>query len=396
MVPANRQAAAVASSPLRVLALMESTQVGGPAKNLIQMATIGRQPPPGVCGLEVAFVTFQRGGAPETPFMQAVRKAGLPLHLLREERRFDLGPLQQLRALAREWQPHVVQTHNIKSHFFMRIVGLPRTYPWVAFQHGYTNTDWKDRTYSLVDRWSLPGAHRVVAVCQAFAERLEQDAGVRHERLRVQHNSVRTFVRPAPEDIAALRDHWKLGNDLAILVVGRLSFEKGHADLIEALPALARQVPHGWRIVLAGDGPERANLETQATRLGVRDKLVLAGHQQDLRMYYGMADLLALPSHTEGSPNVVLEAMAVGLPMAAAKVGGVPEILTHEVDALLLPSRDPQAMAAALARLLTDEPLRQRLGSTAQRLAAERYSPEAKYADRIALYEELLRERARQ
>ncbi len=371
-------------SPIRVLALMEASVVGGPSKNLIQMARFGKQ-------VDLSLVTFQRGSS--NAFVTAAREAGISVHVLQERRRFDLAPLQQLRSVVEQVRPHILQSHNIKSHLFVHILGLHKSYPWIAFQHGYTQTDLKDRIYNQVDRWTLPHAHRIVTVCQAFAKRLEL-RGIRRDRIRVQHNSVGPFVASPAEEVAELRRRWNLGDASVILAVGRLSFEKGQADLVRAAAVLKQlnlEVP--WRFVLAGDGPELDSLQRLAASLDVTERLVFAGHQTNLQPYYSMARILALPSHSEGSPNVILEAMAAGLPIVATSVGGVPEILAHEQTGLLVPSGDSSAMAEGLARLLKNPALASTLAIAAQRRAASSYSPEAKYRSLVAIYEELLRER---
>ncbi len=376
--------------PIRVLALMEASVVGGPAKNLIQTGKLGAQAGSGLPGLELSIVTFQRGSS--NAFADSAREAGLDVHVLQERGRFDTAPLEQLKSVVEQVRPDIVQSHNIKSHLFVRLLGLHKRYPWIVFQHGYTATDLKDRIYNQVDRWTLPQAHRVVAVCQAFAKRLEM-RGIASERIRVQHNSVRPFVPSSAEEVAKLREQWHVGDEDIILAVGRLSFEKGQADLVRAVAELSRRrMERPWRLMLVGEGPESAGLRTLAASLGVADRVVFAGQQSEMRPYYSMAHVLALPSHSEGSPNVVLEAMAAGLPIVATSVGGVAEILTHEQTGLLVPARDSASMMEGLARLLEDPGFSRTLATRAGQHAAEAYSPEAKYRSLLAIYDDLLRE----
>ena len=112
-----------------------------------------------------------------------------------------------------------------------------------------------------------------------------------------------------------------------------------------------------------------------------------------MRPFYALADVLALPSHSEGSPNVLLEAMASGLPVAATAVGGVPEIVSDGESALLVAPSDPNAMASALARLLKDEEFARRLASNARSLVAAHYTPDAYARSLTGLYREVWRAR---
>jgi len=273
----------------------------------------------------------------------------------------------------------------------VRLLGLHRKYPWVAWNHGYTATSRLDRAYTKLDRWSLRGAYRVVTVCRPFAEQLER-LGVQPDRITILHNSVKPFV-PLPEEaVQSVRHELGLADDEAVILsVGRLSREKGHADLIRAAAALeAMSGAPRFRVVIVGDGPERERLAQLASRLGIEKRITFAGFQRDTKPYYAMATVMAVPSHSEGSPNVVLEAMAAGLPIAANAVGGVPEILEENVTGLMVPPRNPEAMAKALLRILSDGELRGRLGAAAQARAESSHTPEAYRRTLVEFYRKTL------
>jgi glycosyltransferase involved in cell wall biosynthesis len=169
--------------------------------------------------------------------------------------------------------------------------------------------------------------------------------------------------------------------------VGRLSREKAQADLIEAAAFMRREGSQAnVRFVVAGDGHDRQKLQDMARSLLVEDWFIFAGQVADLVPYYTMADLVVMPSHTEGSPNVLLEAMAAGVPIIATAVGGVPEIVENEKQALLVEKRNPAALARAIDQLLNDASLRKRL-SEAARQSISSYSPEAYYDSILSLYQ---------
>lgn len=371
---------------------MESYTITGPAKNLIEFACQARQPDPDIPPVEVVIVTFERGRAGgSNAFIDGARAAGLTVEVISERRRFDLGVIPQLKAIVHRCRPDILQSHNVKSHLLVRLSGLPRTYPWIAFHHGYTATDRKDRLYNQCDRWSLRGAGRIVAVCAAFSRRLEA-MGIPAGRIAVRHNMVKPFAGVPPAQVSELRARLGIGPQVpVVLSVGRLSAEKGHLDLLEAAGRVRRGRPDlSFRVVLAGGGPERDRIARRASELGLDDILILAGHQADVRPFYSMAGVLALPSHSEGSPNVLLEAMSAGVPVAATAVGGTPEIATHGETALLVAPRDPAAMAAALERLLTDPVLGRRLAEAARLRVAARYTPQAYRRSLTAIYQDVL------
>jgi len=151
----------------RVVAVIEAVTVTGPAKNLLRFAARARSS----TAAEISILTFNRSQQ-SNPFLDAARSAGLEADVIDERFRFDPGVMGQLTALLQRRSPDIVQTHGVKAHFLVRAGGLARRYPWIAFHHGYTAEDLKMRLYNQLDRWSLPGADRVVTVCTPFAEAL--------------------------------------------------------------------------------------------------------------------------------------------------------------------------------------------------------------------------------
>jgi glycosyltransferase involved in cell wall biosynthesis len=180
-------------------------------------------------------------------------------------------------------------------------------------------------------------------------------------------------------------------NARVALAVGRLSSEKGHRDLVSAVAKIKASRPAlNLCVVIVGDGPERSAVEQFANKLGVRSVIVMAGQQNDVRPFYGIADVFALPSHSEGSPNVLLEAMAARLPIVTTAVGGSVELVTNNLNALLVQPRDTEALARALERVLCDAELAARLARSAE-ITSRQYTPEAYARSMVALYEKTLK-----
>ena len=377
---------------IRVLTLIESSTVTGPSRNLIEFGKLAANPEPGLPIVEVIVATYQRGPG-ESPLAVTAKNAGLSVFTISERRRWDTKVFPQLRQMIAQCQPDILESRNVKSHFLVRMLGLHRKCRWVAWNHGYTATNWLDRAYSQLDRWSLRGAYRVVTVCGSFADKLES-RGIDRDRITVLHNSVKPFVAPPLEQVRRVQHSLGLQDEAVILAVGRLSYEKGIADLLRAVTVLSntKGVPN-FRLVLVGDGPEREALARLASRLGIEGKLTMAGFQRDTKPYYSLATLMAVSSHTEGSPNVVLEAMAAGLPIAATAVGGIPEILEEGLTGLMVPPRNPDAMASAILRILTDPEMRLRLGAAARLRAESNFTPEVYKRSLVEFYQKTLESR---
>ena len=194
----------MSTDAIRVLALMESTNVSGPAKNIIEFARRARTSENGRRPVQLSLITYVRD-ADDSEFVVAAREAGITTFPIRERRAFDTSAIAQLKDIVVKCNPDILQSHNIKSHFYVRLNGLYKRYPWIVFNHGYTTIDLKDRAYAQFDRWSLRRAFRVVAVCGPFAKRLT-GRGVKADCIKIQHNSVKPFNEPAPEQVVAIRE----------------------------------------------------------------------------------------------------------------------------------------------------------------------------------------------
>jgi glycosyltransferase involved in cell wall biosynthesis len=384
---------------IQLLAVVEASTVTGPAKNLLEFCRTGRHPADGNEGVEVSLVTFHRGsvsargGEAENEFVAAARKSGIFIAVLPEAKRFDRSVIEGVRAVAKTRKPDIVQSHSVKGHAVMRASGLWREHPWVAWHHAYTATDAKMHLYNQIDRWSLRVPQLVMTVNKPFVRDLER-IGVPSKRIRVLHNQARIGwnAHVLPQAIEDLKNRLDIDKgEKIVLAVGRFSLEKGHIDLIHAFADLCAKNPAmKVRLVLVGEGPERGNLENAAKKLGVAKKIVFAGQISDVGPYFALADAMALPSHGEGSPNVLLEAMAAGLPTVSTTVGGIPEIVQHEKSALLLEARDVGALTREMERILKDENLARSIAENALE-EAKKYAPEVRLQALLEIYRGIAR-----
>jgi len=160
-----------------------------------------------------------------------------------------------------------------------------------------------------------------------------------------------------------------------VLCVGRLSPEKGHHGLLQALSELHRTIPP-FRLTFIGDGPMRADLEARAQFLGLQDCVEFAGARAEEQVMEALsrAHVFVLPSLMEGLPVVLMEAMAHALPVVAPRVAGIPELVTDEGEGLLFAPSDWPALKLQLRRILTDPDLRKRLGGAGRVRIAEEFT----------------------
>lgn len=379
---------------MRILAVLEAATVTGPAKNLLEFARWSKSG-----GIDLTIVTFRRGAvAKDDAFLAAAERVGARVEIVSERSAFDLRTVAGLRAVVDRLQPDVVQTHAMKSHFLGRLAGFGNATPWVAFHHGYTFDDTRVLFYNALDHWSLRKPQAVVTVSLPFIGQLE-GKGVRRERISVLHNAIDPKwgerVRAAELRSATRQKLGLAADEQAVLIVGRLSKEKSHLGLLEALRSVRDAGLGKTKLLVVGRGPAQPVIEERLRALKLEQQVVMVGQVSDVAPYYAAADVAVLASVTEGSPNALLEAMAARLPVVATAVGGIPEIVTSEQSALLVPASDTPALASALRRMLSDAGLRERLAGEALRVVLERHSPDSRARALVAIYEKVRGKAAR-
>ncbi len=179
------------------------------------------------------------------------------------------------------------------------------------------------------------------------------------------------------------------GNDIVCIFVSRLVPIKGHQYLISAIPEVLGNVPSA-KFVLVGDGELKDELEQQASNLGVKDSVIFTGLRHDVPELLAMSDLFVLSSINEGMGRVLVEAMAVGLPVVATRVGGVPDVVVDGETGILVPSHSSNALASAIVKLLKDKNMRKRMGEAGRRRVNPAFGVEAMVRNIGNVYEELI------
>ncbi len=244
----------------------------------------------------------------------------------------------------------------------------------------------------LVEEWLVnPRVERVTAVCPAVAREACRERGLSAERVVTVPNGVDAAAfDPALRPRAEARRRLGLADDERSLgVIAHLSLVKGHADLLAAMARIVAKRPRA-RLLVVGDGVLRPELETRSRALGLGDRVAFTGAREDVATVLAALDVVVVPSHTEGLSNSLLEAMAMARPVVATAVGGNPDAVEAGVSGLLVPPRDPEALAAAVLHLLERPDEARRLGEAARRRVLADFSVDRMVAGYEALYRSLL------
>jgi glycosyltransferase involved in cell wall biosynthesis len=379
---------------IRVIALVEGDVVTGPAKNILRFAVDCRD------RVDLAVVTFARAldknlsEVSNNQLVSAARSLDIPIEIVREIGPFDLTVLRDLRKIFERYGANIVQTHGIKSHFLVSLL-TRRNFRWIAFHHGYTTEGLKIRFYNQFDRWSLRFCDLVVTVCGEFAALLE-DRGVRRDRISVVHNSVRIDDHNShAKSSEETRQQWNISPDERIVLsVGRLSPEKGHDYLIEAVSRIVSTSPElKLNVLIAGSGPSERKLKAHVHKMGLHQRVKLVGYCSDIKGLFSIADLFVLPSLSEGSPNVLLESMAARVPIVATTVGGVPEIVKDGESAILVPPADSESLKKAIIELLINRPRATELAVVAFENARLIFSTSKHHEHLLSIYDRVIGEK---
>jgi glycosyltransferase involved in cell wall biosynthesis len=364
--------------------VIATDDIGGPGKGLFQFL---KHAPPGE--LNYVLCNFDIKDRPAGQFIDEARRLGLNLVLLEQTATIDPGLITRARQIIKEHGVDILQTHGHKPNVLGCLLHTFYGIPWIAFAHGYIDGSRKTRIYNKLDQRVLRYADRVVAVAESMRKRARDEFKVRDEKIRLIHNAIELPDADAPAANDDLRRvHGLLREHRVVAAIGRLSPEKDQMTLLRALPRVAAAVPD-VRLLLVGDGPDRALLEAHCDDNRLRDRVVFTGYQENINAYYRILDLLVLPSRLEGHPNTVLEAMSFGVPVLASRVGGVPEIIDGPNGVMVEPG-DPIALADRMIELLRDEGLRRTIGANGRNSLYPKFSPERRAREIMSVYDELV------
>jgi glycosyltransferase involved in cell wall biosynthesis len=344
---------------IRLLLVVDSLEVGGAERQVVDLALTLRRK-----GYEVVVACSLAGD-----LSGALQEAGVsvrPVLGRLAKRRVSFAYVWRLRRLLRKERFDLVHAHVYASVAAAAIATLGTDVPLVITEH--TEASWQTWRARWVSRWAYRRVERIIAVSTPIERRLIDRDGVHPDLITIVPNA----VAPAPEAGAdvplppELREHPLVG------VMARLQPEKGVDNFVQAAARVAPLFPEA-HFVIAGDGPLRQELEALADDLALGDRVHFLGFRADASALISSLDVVVVPSLTEGSPLITLEAMAAGVPVVASAVGGIPDQVRHDEEGLLVPPGDAGAIGDAILALLRDPARARSLGEAGRRRAASEF-----------------------
>ena len=246
------------------------------------------------------------------------------------------------------------------------------------------------RRYRLLESASMKALHHAIACCDAARKDWQARIGFEASHCTVIYNGIDTerVARQATQE-EARRDLGLRPDALVIAAVGMLHRYKGFNYLLQALPDVVKRFPD-VQVVIAGTGPQEDELQRKATRLGVSDSVHWLGFCSNVRTLLEAADMYVQPSLVEACPMAILEAGAMGLPVVASAVGGIPEMVQEGRTGLLVPPQEPNPLAHALNTLLGNPELRAAMGEAGRQRIYEFFTRDRMVSETLGIYEKML------
>ncbi|MBY0523240.1 MAG: glycosyltransferase family 4 protein [Gemmataceae bacterium] len=307
----------------------------------------------------------------------------------------DRGPwdwkvVSRLHRICKQQQVRIWHGHDYKSN----LLGLVLSWFWpmrlVTTVHGWVKHTWRTPLYYAIDRLCLPRFEKVICVSADLHDSCLA-SGVAADRCLLIENGIDTTEYARTQGRADARQRLNIpAQRLVIGAVGRLSPEKGFDILIRATHQLLNR---GMDVELhvIGEGDDEARLRRLIQELGIEERCRLQGFHSELRPFYEAMDVFVLSSLREGLPNVVLEAMAMEVPVIATAVAGVPRLIQDGCNGVLIPPRECEPLLEALARLLDDPQCREALSKAGRQTVETRYSFDQRTRRLQQVYDQLLR-----
>jgi glycosyltransferase involved in cell wall biosynthesis len=346
------------------------------------------------------------GASAPGPYVEALARRDVT-HIPLAHATRSMAPVEDARALAelvrlfRRLRPSIVHTHTPKPGVYgrvaARLAGVPAVVNTVHGLYALPADPWPKRA-------AVYGLERLAATCSQAELLVNAEDGDTLRRLRVPEDRLTVIGNgidldrfdPATvdaDDRAAARRELGASSDDDVVVglVGRLVREKGYPEVFQAAASLRDRHPELRVAVIGPEEPHKADALTDADRRVAADAGVrFLGVRDDVPRLYAAMDMFVLASHREGFPLSPMEASAMGVPAVVTDIRGCRQVVDDGATGLLVPPRDPDALAAAIARLATDPALRRRLGSAARRKAIESFGHQRCVEVVLATYERLL------
>lgn len=376
---------------VKIIYLITDLITGGAQRALYQLVAHLDDSRFEVTAVVCLYPTEHSGG--QLMMAERIRSLDIPVVDLGMKPKWRVDALAKLYRLLRQEQPVILHCWMFHANLLGRLIGRMARVPLIIT--GRRNVKIGSQSRERLKRWTRHWDDHITAVCETARQAEIEHTAVLPEKVTTIYNGIELAQFHPTNSVAAqtLRHSLELPSDARLVgTVCRLHPQKGLAHLLHAVPQVLAHIPTA-HFLIAGTGELRAELEAQTQQLGITNQVHFLGERRDVPDLLAGLDLFVLPSLWEGMPNVVLEAMAVGLPVVATAVDGTLEIVKQHETGLLVPPADEQALADAIIALLSDSTRAKSMGDAGRQRIETHFSLTTTVQQTEALYDRLLLER---
>jgi glycosyltransferase involved in cell wall biosynthesis len=329
-------------------------------------------------------------------FAQELNKLDIQIFSVDMSRQLSLRPIRQIRDIILQNRIALVHSQGARADFFARLAGRMANSPHILCTvampvEGFDVTPLRKQIYRFIDRFSENYVDRFLVVSDALKHFFTVERGISTERVVRIYNGIELYEYQPNLKGNNLRNEWGIPDAEPIVgAIGRLVWQKGFEHLIKAAPEILAAVPEAW-FLLVGKGPLRPNLEALARELNISERIIFTGFRSDIKEILSTIDILVIPSLLEGFPIITLEAMAMAKPIVATQLSGITEQISGDLEGILVPPKNPEALGAAVVSLLQDRKLASRLGAAARSRVEMCFSVEQMVRETEKVYLSVLR-----
>jgi glycosyltransferase involved in cell wall biosynthesis len=244
----------------------------------------------------------------------------------------------------------------------------------------------RKKIYRLADQISARYVERFIVVSDSLRTTLIEGRGISSQRVVRIYNGIELHQYHPDLNETSLRNNWGIPPSAPLVgAIGRMVWQKGFEFLIHAIPEIISDI-HDVRFLFVGDGPLKSDLERLVRQLDISHKVIFAGFRPDISRVLSAIDIHVVPSLLEGFPIMTLEAMAMAKPIVATQINGIGEQISDGEEGLLVPPKNPKALAAAVLKLVQNNELASRLGIEARRKVETYFSVERMVGETEKVY----------
>ena len=325
------------------------------------------------------------------PFVGRMKERGVETHLVHLAPLFNPLALWRLTRLLRQKRVTILQTHGARANFYGRIAGRLAGVPVIISTVHNSLKDYEVRSlrrwlYAFLLRLTLPLVHRIVCVSEANRRDLIEECPAASAKAYTVYNGVDPSAFPSQLDRQTVRQKFGITQGPVLVTIARLTEQKGHRYLMQALPRLLQTWPQ-LCCMFVGEGELRDALHHMAIDLGVEQACRFMEIREDIADILAAVDVVVLPSSSEGFPFVLLEALAMGCPVVASRVNGIPELIENQKTGLLVSPRDPHALMVAIREVLSNPTAASKMGAEGRAVVRERFTVDRMVANTTAIFD---------